>query len=146
MSDDRELKDQRIPIMMTGSEVTAIDDWSFKNRIRSRGEAIRRLCQIGLVFDDHRKEYVEKFRDIMDSVVEMNDLTKKAGEVDPGSVTEFEKSLMLASLNILQVVSRMVPLVRTTTGLANNFKVDKDVEEIIRETKEILSVGLSKKK
>jgi len=48
MTDEKELKDQRIPIMMTPSEVEAIDDWAFKNRIRSRGEAIRRLCQVGL--------------------------------------------------------------------------------------------------
>lgn len=46
---DKELKDQRIPVMLTASELTAIDDWSFANRIRSRGEAIRRLCQMGLL-------------------------------------------------------------------------------------------------
>lgn len=48
MAEDKELKDQRVVTMMTASELEAIDDWMFKNRIRSRGEAIRRLCQIGL--------------------------------------------------------------------------------------------------
>ncbi len=43
-----ELKDQRVPIMMSEAELQAIDDWSFKRRIRSRGEAIRRLCEIGI--------------------------------------------------------------------------------------------------
>jgi|GEM_PF-1028190 len=47
-NEQSELKDVRIPIMMSGSEVEAIDDWSFQNRIRSRSEAIRRLCQGGL--------------------------------------------------------------------------------------------------
>lgn len=51
MSAEKELKDQRIPIMMSESELTAVDDWSFKNRIRSRGEAIRRLIHIGLEAD-----------------------------------------------------------------------------------------------
>jgi metal-responsive CopG/Arc/MetJ family transcriptional regulator len=37
------LKDQRIPVMMTASEVKAIDDWMFANRLRSRSEAIRQL-------------------------------------------------------------------------------------------------------
>jgi hypothetical protein len=46
MADEK--KDQRIPVMMTASEVKAIDDWSFTNRIRSRGEAIRRLVVKGL--------------------------------------------------------------------------------------------------
>jgi hypothetical protein len=48
MADEKELKDQRVPIMMTPSELEAIDNWMFANRIRSRGEAIRRLCQTAL--------------------------------------------------------------------------------------------------
>jgi hypothetical protein len=43
-----ELRDQRVPLLMTASEVKAVDDWSFAKRIRSRGEAIRRLIQLGL--------------------------------------------------------------------------------------------------
>jgi metal-responsive CopG/Arc/MetJ family transcriptional regulator len=43
-----ELKTERVTIMMTPSEVTAIDDWSFARRIRSRGEAVRRLIKMGL--------------------------------------------------------------------------------------------------
>lgn len=42
------LKDQRIPIMMTGAELQAIDDWRFANRVGSRGEAIRQLISAGL--------------------------------------------------------------------------------------------------
>jgi hypothetical protein len=49
MADDStEPKDQRVPIMMTASELKAVDDWSFEQRIRSRGEAIRRLIALGL--------------------------------------------------------------------------------------------------
>jgi hypothetical protein len=43
-----ELRDQRVPLLMTASEVRAVDDWSFARRIRSRGEAIRTLIQLGL--------------------------------------------------------------------------------------------------
>lgn len=43
-----ELKDQRISVMLTPSELKAIDDWSFDQRIRSRGEAVRRLVKAGL--------------------------------------------------------------------------------------------------
>ena len=49
--DDKELKDQRVVTMMSSSELDAIDDWMFKNRIRSRGEAIRRLCQMAMLTD-----------------------------------------------------------------------------------------------
>jgi hypothetical protein len=47
-ADSPEPKDVRVPVMMTASEVKAIDDWSFARRIRSRGEAIRRLVALGL--------------------------------------------------------------------------------------------------
>jgi metal-responsive CopG/Arc/MetJ family transcriptional regulator len=43
-----ELKTERVTIMMTPSEVNAIDDWSFARRIRSRGEAVRRLIEMSL--------------------------------------------------------------------------------------------------
>jgi hypothetical protein len=46
MSD--ELRSERVTIMMAASELKAVDDWSFAQRIRSRGEAIRRLIQTGL--------------------------------------------------------------------------------------------------
>lgn len=44
----KELKTERIALLMAEAEVKAIDDWSFANRIRSRGEAIRRLIELGL--------------------------------------------------------------------------------------------------
>lgn len=47
-----ELKDQRVPIMMSEDELKSIDDWRFGNRLPSRGEAIRRLCQIGMLVDN----------------------------------------------------------------------------------------------
>jgi hypothetical protein len=48
MTMTEELKTERVTTMMTPSEVKAVDDWSFAQRIRSRGEAIRRLIQLGL--------------------------------------------------------------------------------------------------
>jgi len=55
-----ELKDQRVVTMMSPSELEAIDDWMFKNRIRSRGEAIRRLCQMGIIFDREIQPMVDR--------------------------------------------------------------------------------------
>ena len=41
-------KTERVQLLMTLAELAAIDDWGFSNRIRTRAEAIRRLCQIGV--------------------------------------------------------------------------------------------------
>ncbi|MBX5175308.1 hypothetical protein HJB77_03225 [Rhizobium lentis] len=42
-------RENRVPIMMSDEELRAIDDWRFANRIATRSDAIRRLCQIGLL-------------------------------------------------------------------------------------------------
>jgi len=39
---------ERMQLKITAAEVEAIDDWRFENRIPSRSEAVRRLCQIGV--------------------------------------------------------------------------------------------------
>jgi hypothetical protein len=44
----KEPKDQRVIFMMTASELMAVDDWSFERRIRSRGEALRRIIALGI--------------------------------------------------------------------------------------------------
>jgi metal-responsive CopG/Arc/MetJ family transcriptional regulator len=43
-----EFKTVRINMFMSPSEDKAIEDWAWKNRIRSKSEAIRRLIQLGL--------------------------------------------------------------------------------------------------
>ena len=47
MADDK--KDQRIPVMMSADEVSAIDEWRRRHpALPSRSEAIRRLVELGL--------------------------------------------------------------------------------------------------
>ena len=47
MADEK--KDQRVTLMMTSTELQRLDDWAFGHRIRSRGEAIRRLISAAIV-------------------------------------------------------------------------------------------------
>ena len=55
-----EPKDQRVPLMMTRSELKALDDWSFARRIRSRGEAIRQLVKLGLTASSEAQQPAEE--------------------------------------------------------------------------------------
>lgn len=48
MSDPEKLS-ERLQIVISPSEVKAIDDWRFANRKGSRSEAIRDLIRLGLV-------------------------------------------------------------------------------------------------
>lgn len=43
-----ELKSERVIVMMTPSELAALDEWWSAHRIGSRGDAIRLLVQVGL--------------------------------------------------------------------------------------------------
>lgn len=52
---EKELKDQRIAVMLTPSELKELDDWSFEKRIRSRGEAVRRLLRAALDAEKQKK-------------------------------------------------------------------------------------------
>lgn len=45
----REKRTEKFQLMMSPDEIKAIDDWSFRHRVRTRAEAIRRLCQLGMV-------------------------------------------------------------------------------------------------
>lgn len=54
MADDP--KTVKFQMMLAPTEVEAIDDWGFKNRIRSRAEAIRRLTSLALLMDAHLQQ------------------------------------------------------------------------------------------
>ncbi len=57
MSDDDESeKNTRLHIYLPQSEIDAIDEWGFKNRIRARTKAIRELVKLGLISDQKAKD------------------------------------------------------------------------------------------
>lgn len=92
---ENELKDQRIPIMMTEAEVKAIDDWSFENRIRSRGEAIRRLCKIGQAID---AELEQLWRNTVRIDLIATDFSKRLEHVSENSRTPQRASERVAEI------------------------------------------------
>lgn len=64
-------KDQRMVTMMSAADIRDIDDWAFAHRIRSRGEAIRRLTHIGMIAEgglasikDHAYKFAARAREL----------------------------------------------------------------------------------
>jgi len=115
-----ELKDQRVVTMMSPSELEMIDDWMFKSRLRSRGEAIRRLCQIGIVAQEH---------DLMPlALAALSHYMKKETPSDAGvsfaSGESLEFDLKKLVLAVIETESKMV-----------GFKTDKTIEEAIESAK-----------
>ena len=54
---------QRLQLKISDEELQAIDDWRFANRIQSRSEAVRRLCQMAMRYDDQEKGLISALRD-----------------------------------------------------------------------------------
>ena len=48
MTNAADNRTNRVPIMLTDDELTAIDNWRFENRVATRSKAIRDLCHIAL--------------------------------------------------------------------------------------------------
>lgn len=69
-----ELKTIKFQLMLSPSEAAAIDDWGFKNRIRTRAEAIRRLCQIGILFDQQADDLESESKHLSETMGQMIDI------------------------------------------------------------------------
>ncbi|WP_029042582.1 hypothetical protein [Cucumibacter marinus] len=110
MVDDK--KTLKFQMMMSPGEAQQLDDWMFENRLRSRAEAIRRLCQIGLALDSALPEIEGKFQVIGDLSVEIIDAIKAIDNRE-GSDPKTEKMLMAVhdamvnSLELLNVLAEV---------------------------------------
>jgi hypothetical protein len=51
---------KRLQMVITEDELHAIEEWQFSNRVPSKSEAIRRLCQLGLLFDRKFPKLIDK--------------------------------------------------------------------------------------
>lgn len=51
---------ERFQMVVSAEEVLAIEAWRFKNKIPSKSEAVRRLCQIGLSYDREGKVLLKR--------------------------------------------------------------------------------------
>ncbi len=67
-----ETKSHQQHLLMTPTEIKAIDDWRYRNHISSRGEAIRRLCQNGLTVYEDIDTAFEEVSDIWDHVTDLH--------------------------------------------------------------------------
>ena len=63
-----ESESKRLQMVITEDELRAIEDWQFANRVPSKSEAIRRLCQIGLLVDNELEQIVDTAFEVLHAV------------------------------------------------------------------------------
>lgn len=65
---------KRLQMVITEDELKSIEDWQFANRVPSKSEAIRRLCQMGLVAHQRSDDAAKRSRKILDEANRHEDM------------------------------------------------------------------------
>jgi len=146
--DEKELKDQRVVTMMSPSELESIDDWMFQNRIRSRGEAIRRLCQIGIAFEGSAVQMEEgllhhftALTRLAESIFKLLDKNRKG--LDSSSVNGVLDALSL-NFDRIQVVDDAASVAFSSAKPLRTMPETKRAIEEAREQKALVLEWLAK--
>lgn len=121
MTDEpKALKDQRIQVLMSEGEVQAVDDWAFANRIKSRGEAIRRLCTIGLLWDQTRGGVNNSASDAYDSLVKVVELLPTDQPMTEAQTTELFNAVMAHAADFDLLIVELVGMTMPSRPLITN--------------------------
>ncbi|MBO0140223.1 hypothetical protein JZX87_03455 [Agrobacterium sp. Ap1] len=124
-----ENKTQHVHILMAPSEVEAIDDWGFKNRIRTKGEAIRRLCQMGMNLDqlsDDLNTTIESAGQIYASVIDrLYDILKD----DRLDVEERAKLATMISADLLEPFRQLIMRSAEVTQLTRPYRESENLDD-----------------
>jgi hypothetical protein len=79
-------KTERLHLLASPEEIQAIEDWQFENRISSKGEAIRRLVQIGLRLERELPTLIDNnlagIGSITDILVKLSPQSARTGGVE----------------------------------------------------------------
>lgn len=62
-----ESETERLHVKITADEINSIDDWRYANRIPSRSEAVRRLCQIAVHLDNVIPKIMQQTKELMEA-------------------------------------------------------------------------------
>lgn len=128
MSDEK--RTEKFQLMMTPSEIEAIDDWGFKQRIRTRAEAIRRLCQIGLVATEYSAEALALTKP---SVFNTVDLLKKLRDQD-----KIDRKTCLDILsNLMPLFDALFAILAVEEARGSFSNPDLDVNEMMARIKDL---------
>lgn len=102
---------KRLQMVITEDELTAIEDWQFANRVPSRSEAIRRLCQIGLRSDEDLEDQVDLAKVLREASIqyeiELFELIKKQREIGDRNTVAVLEHVLRQALNLTDHANKL---------------------------------------
>lgn len=126
-------REKRVPIMMSEDEMAVIDDWRFENRVATRSDAIRRLCRIGLLWDDVagllHQELVSTISDAERGTEEFVGVLGNPTDEAPAWVSKFVLASLRANMKILEHLSEIGDIVRMAASPADAMKLEGKFED-----------------
>lgn len=132
-----EPRENRVHMYLSNDEMNAIDDWRFANRVATRSEAIRRLCQLGLILDSRledlfsaRMNQSEAFIDFFKALGLIDEEGKVVRELSDGS--EIER----AAAGVISVVESLSSSIRELYDHAYIVQKSKSLGEVVDSMKE----------
>lgn len=125
--DEKELKDQRVVTMMSPSELEAIDEWAWRHRIRSRGEAIRRLCKLSIIAG--RSDTAKALDGFMDASIALIDVIEAMPE--PPEDLSAAASIVLTRM-FDTIDAQIADSAKTLPMTSGEGDIRKDLEQVDR--------------
>ncbi len=138
-TDDKkdEQKTERFNMFMSPSEMKAIEDWAWENRIRSKSEAVRRLCQIALTLEESQPKLKDQLAKLTQSSDEAKALFEKweeaVGGIENPEVREQADAVTDAALESMVSMFGTLEAVLEFLRIATYFRADHEMEVILKD-------------
>ncbi|MGX9390540.1 hypothetical protein ACWX0K_06995 [Nitrobacteraceae bacterium UC4446_H13] len=142
---EKENKDQRVVTLMTPSELETIDDWMFKKRIRSRGDAIRRLCQMGIIANE--SPTMAYAMNVLAHFIPPNEVKEEAMEIMRSGLS-LESDLKRLCLAVIEEKSKVGAFTHSEVNeaIAVASKLTEDYKNAVKGTHLDPNLGPKRKK
>lgn len=142
--DQSEQKTERFNMFMSPSEMEAIDEWAWKNRIRSKSEAVRRLVQIGLSADEAAPHLIRAAEGIDQAITQRVEKIREKIRHDDREKTLLEWRDMVTDntliiVDVLKYLHSMNINVFQIASVSEALKNEPElsVEELLQDAEEI---------
>lgn len=130
---------ERLHLFITPEEIASIEEWRSKNEARSKSEAVRRLCQIGIAYDAQADEWKRLVEEVFEHI---GAIGREALELDDSEDVDY-KNLHLRSLAHLVFISKsaseLAQQISELSRFAKALQTESDIEALIQEQAELRS-------
>lgn len=131
-----EQKTERFNMFMSPSEMKAIDDWAWENKIRSKSEAVRRLCQIALLTEPLVNELPRLWHDVQQADIDISgSLLDAFSNIDTMSTEENLERIKTAVDNLVPAAMELGIHADAMASVYEALKKGGNLEESIEDLK-----------